>query len=172
MIHTTLENIRAKRPCAEGWSKLLAYLGKTAADDKPLALVTILKSNGLPDAIWSLRATPGADREARLFALSCARDVQHLMRDPRSLAALDVVERFTKGEATASELGEARATAAYAAEAAAYTGNAAAYAAYAAAYAAEATAAAAARKKQAAAAYAAAREKQAAHFRRIFGGSR
>lgn len=46
--------------------------------------------------------------QKRLFAVRCARRVQHLMTaDPRSLAALDVAERHTKGEATDAELAAA-----------------------------------------------------------------
>ena len=44
------------------------------------------------------------DAQLRLFAVRCARRVQHLMTDPRSIAALDVAERYTKGEATDEEL--------------------------------------------------------------------
>lgn len=51
------------------------------------------------------------DAQLRLFAVRCARRVQHLMSDPRSIAALDVAERHAKGEATYEELEAARATA-------------------------------------------------------------
>jgi len=44
------------------------------------------------------------DRELRLFAVWSARQVQHLMTDSRSLAALDVAERHANGEATDEEL--------------------------------------------------------------------
>ena len=36
MLTTTLSRIRARSPCEDGWRKLLAGLGKTAADDEPL----------------------------------------------------------------------------------------------------------------------------------------
>ena len=102
--YTTLNKIREHSPCADGWSKLLRHLGKTQADDEPLSLVTILDSNGLDDTLWCLRSCDGIDREARLYAVWCARQVQHLMTDPRSLAALDVAERHANGEATDKEL--------------------------------------------------------------------
>jgi hypothetical protein len=107
-IYTTLNKIRAHRPCANGWTKLLRHLGKTQADDEPLALVAILDSNGLDAALWCLRTCEGIDREARLYAVWCARQVQHLMTDQRSLAALDVAERHANGEATDEELDAAR----------------------------------------------------------------
>ena len=45
-----------------------------------------------------------SDKQLRLFAVRCARRVQHLMRDPRSIAALDVAERHANGQATDEEL--------------------------------------------------------------------
>lgn len=104
---TTLNKIRARRPCREGWYRLLSHLGKTAADDEPLAIATVLDSNGLDDALWCLRAVEGRDREIRLYAVWCARQVQHLMTDPRSLAVLDVAERHARGRASTAELSEA-----------------------------------------------------------------
>ena len=47
------------------------------------------------------------EAQKRLFAVRCARRVQHLMTDPRSIAALDVAERHAKGEATDEELAAA-----------------------------------------------------------------
>ena len=107
-METTLKAIRSKGPCSEGWKKLLTNLGKTAADDEPLSLITILDSNGLDDALWCLRAVTGHDKEIRLFAVWCARQVQHMMADQRSVNALDVAERFANGDATEEELNAAR----------------------------------------------------------------
>ena len=128
-MKTTLNEIRKHSPCTDGWENLLKYLGKTKADDEPLSLLTILDSNGLDDAIWCLRAVEGRDKEIRLFAVWCARQVQHLMRDQRSLAALDVAERYANGEATEAELKDASAVACYAAKAACYAASAAVWAA-------------------------------------------
>ena len=101
---TTLNAIRGHHPCAEGWRKLLAHLDKTTADDEPLSLLTILDSNGLDDALWCMRAMPEHDKHWRLYAVWCARQVQHLMTDPRSISALDVAERHARGDATDAEL--------------------------------------------------------------------
>jgi hypothetical protein len=117
-MQTTLNAIRAHSPCANGWAKLLRHLDKTTADDEPLLVRTILKSNGIDDALWCLRAVAGHDREIRLYAVACVQDVQHLMTDPHSLAVLDVAERFANGQATAYELAVAREAAWDAAEAA------------------------------------------------------
>jgi len=107
-MKTTLNQIREKSPCAEGWRQLLAYLGKQRADDDPPDIATVLASNGLDDALWCLRAVKGRDKEIRLYAVWCVRQVQHLLNDPHSLAALDVAERFAIGKATEAELVAAR----------------------------------------------------------------
>ena len=107
MKHTTLNKIREHEPCTDGWQKLLSHLGKTKADDEPLAFTTILDSNGLDDALWCMRSSPEYDKDWRLFAVWCARQVQHLMTDPRSTAALDVAERHAHGSATDDELAAA-----------------------------------------------------------------
>jgi hypothetical protein len=103
-MKTTLNKIRKHSPCEDGWKKLLAHLGKTKADDEPLLIVTILDSNGLYDALWCLRAVEGYNKEMRLYAVWCARQVQHLMIDQRSINSLDVAEKFAHGLATNEEL--------------------------------------------------------------------
>lgn len=117
-MKTTLNKIHAHRPCVNGWKKLLMNLGKSEADDEPLDIRIILESNGLDDALWCLRAVDGQDKYIRLFAVECARSVQHLMTDPRSVSAIDVAEHHAHGLATDEELFVAR-DAAWAARAAA-----------------------------------------------------
>ena len=104
MITTTLNRIREQSPCVEGWKKLLAHLDKTQADDEPLPFSTILDAIGLEDTLSCLRAEPQHNREWRLFSVWCARQVQHLMTDTRSIAAIDMAERYAHGEATDEEL--------------------------------------------------------------------
>jgi len=156
-MKTTLNEIRAHSPCHEGWEKLLRTLGKTKADDEPVSIVQVLDSNGLDDALWCLRAVKGRDKEIRLYAVWCARQVQHLMTDKRSTEALDVAERFANGEASQNELAAAsdaaraaaRAAASDAAWAAAWAAASdAAWAAWAAARAAASDAARAAQEKR------------------------
>jgi len=110
-MKTTLNQIRDCGPCELGWRKLLKHLGKTKSDDEPLSILTILESNGLDDALWCLRAVKGRDREIRLYAVWCARQVQHINTDPRVSACIDVAERFANGEATDEERDAARAAA-------------------------------------------------------------
>ena len=111
MITTTLSHIRDNHPCTEGWTKLLAGLGKTKADDEPVAYATILRINGLDDALWCMQAEPQHSHLWRMFAVRCARKVEHLMADQRSRDALDVAERHANGQATNEELAATRAAA-------------------------------------------------------------
>jgi len=104
MLTTTLKKIKKCHPCAPGWKILLKNLGKTKADDVPISLLYILEYNGLRDAIWCLRAIDGYDKEIRLFAVACIRDIQHSITDERSIYAIDVAERFANGKATKEEL--------------------------------------------------------------------
>jgi hypothetical protein len=108
ILTTTLNRIRLHSPCEDGWKKLLKSLGKTQADDEVLEFKTILDSNGLDDAIWCLRVEPHHANLYRLFAVRQARKVQHLMKDQRSLDALDVAERHANGQASNGELAAAR----------------------------------------------------------------
>ena len=121
---TTLNEICASGLNQERWKKLLKHLGKTEADDEPLPYTTIIESNGLEDALWVLgRLHP---KKSRLLAVRYARHVQHLMKDPRSLNALDAVEQYVKGEASDEELAAAWASAMDAVKAAARDAAAAA----------------------------------------------
>jgi hypothetical protein len=52
-------------------------------------------------ALW------GPGRKLRLFAAGCCHHVQHLLTDPRSLQALDIIERYVDGQATKAERREA-----------------------------------------------------------------
>ena len=119
MITTTLNAISNHGLSPSSWSKLLQHLGKTKADDDPLPLVTVLDLNGLDFALWCCRCMPQYNRLWRLFAVYCARRVQHLMTDQRSVAVIDVAEKYANGQATRDELAAAyfAASAAFAAAA-------------------------------------------------------
>ncbi|MDY7760141.1 hypothetical protein U0E18_18225 [Burkholderia pseudomallei] len=130
----TLAALRKAGACYEGYNKLVRSIqGKafSAEDadreayihfrhDAEIPLLDILKSNGLDDALWTLRCISGADRDLRLFAVWCARQVEHLMQDQCSKDALNVAERFANGEATDEEQAAAWAAAGDAAWAAAW----------------------------------------------------
>ena len=63
------------------------------------------------DIIWLVcRPEFMSDRDCRLFAVWCAREVLKLIEipDPRSINSCDVAERFANGTATSLELAAAR----------------------------------------------------------------
>ena len=174
----TLKSLRKAGACIGGYNKLVCHISGKSFNperetymrfkhDEPISIKTILESNGLEDALWATRCVAGADRDLRLFAVWCARQVQHLMADARSIAAIDVAERYANGEATGKELA--------AAGAAAWDAAWAARAAGAAARAATRDAARDARNADRAAAWAAARDaardKQREMFVRMLNGS-
>ena len=129
----TMAALRKEGACISGYNKVVrAVQGREFSDGDrgretyirfahkdPIPLILIVESNGLDDALWALRCVHDCDRDARIFAVWCARQVQHLMTDARSTAALDVVEAFANGEASKHELAAARDAALDAARAAA-----------------------------------------------------
>jgi hypothetical protein len=109
-LHTTFAEIKKHNPCTDGYKKLDKNLGGIAKYGRktPITLMQILDSNGVQDAIWSLRC--GMDEKfARLFACDCAERVLHLFEakypnDDRPRKAIEVAQRFANGDATTEEL--------------------------------------------------------------------
>jgi hypothetical protein len=112
-ITTTLSKIRDASPCEQGYKKLVKHLGgvRKYGKDAPIPFSVIAESNGLDDALWCMRSAPEYAKEWRLYAVWCARQVQHLMTDKRSIAALDIAEGYALGNNTLAELEDARAAA-------------------------------------------------------------
>lgn len=102
-LTTTLNRIWACEPCDEGKTRALKAAGKNAPDDEPITYQQIIEAVGIEDALWCCRAEPQYCKEWRLFAAWCARQVQHLMNDQRSIDALDVAELYAHGQATDEE---------------------------------------------------------------------
>ena len=103
MITLSLNEIRVHRPCKSGWEKLLK--SKPNANwNEQFPLSDIIDSNGIDDALWCLRARPEHSKLWRKYAVWCARQVEHLMTDERSKAALDIAWRHSEGRATDEEL--------------------------------------------------------------------
>jgi len=148
MFSVTLKELRENHACFEGYNKVVRMLQGKSFTDKDeeresyirfsnkelISLVDICENNGIDDAIWSLCCIKNNDRDIRLFAIWCARQVEYLNPDPRVSVCNDVSERFANGMATVEELSAARTAAAARTDAAAYAAAdaAAAYAAYAA----------------------------------------
>ena len=105
---TPKEFCNATNACSEGREFALKYQSMSevwANCPKVDWLLWITERTGRPD-----------DRTLRLFAVWCARNTPlpdgrktgDLITDPRSLAALDVAERFANGQASRDELDAAR----------------------------------------------------------------
>ena len=130
----------------------------------------IIKNQVIPweDRLWVVcREEIVYAKTLRLFAVFCARQVEHLLTDELSKNAIDVAERYAYGKATYEELREAGDAAwAVASDAASDAARAAAYAASDAARVAAWAAAYAARD----AAWAAAQEEQKNHLIKLLEG--
>lgn len=85
-----------------GWRTLIDSLNKRVPDDEPLPILHILKSNGLADALWALKAT--SPDQCKMFAVGAARQLQHLR--PYAKAIFDVAEAYVVGEPEAVSLDE------------------------------------------------------------------
>ena len=114
----TLKQLREHKACVEGYNKVVCSLKNVPYVERntyirfkhteAIPLLSIIESNGLDDALWCLRCNDSEwSRDSRLFAVWCARQVQHLMNDKRSLKALDVAEAFANNNSTSQELAAA-----------------------------------------------------------------
>jgi hypothetical protein len=121
MITITLKKIKKYNPCESGWERLLASKGGDVANiNAEFPMMDILDSNGLNDCLWASRCLPEHNNLWRKYAVWCAREVQHLMTQQRSIDALDVARRHSEGLATDEELAAAEGVAWAAAWAAAW----------------------------------------------------
>jgi hypothetical protein len=112
----TIEDIRSWQPCYDP--------AKYLTEDWSGNILDILdnKNISFEDRLWViLRTELVSEKLMRLFAVWCARQVQHLITDIRSLKALDVAEAFANGEATKKQLDAALDAAWAAARGAAWT---------------------------------------------------
>lgn len=128
MVTVSLKQILAKSPCSDGWAKVLHGRGKITKEqleeclrdshvlmsysklacDEQFPLSIIIETNSLDDCLWALRCADDIYYPLmRKFAVWSARQVQHLMRDYRSINALDVAWRHSDGLATDEELAAA-----------------------------------------------------------------
>jgi len=99
----TITDIRSWKPCYD--------LSKHLPEDWQGTVLDILKMDTIPaqDRFWVVLRDELIDAKTlRLFAVWCARQVQHLITDPRSIAAIDTAEKYANGQATNEELATAR----------------------------------------------------------------
>jgi hypothetical protein len=84
MLHTTFNKCHEAGACPEGYRKLAKALGGVDkyGKDTPIPLSKIVESNGLLDAIWTLRCTLEPSENIQIeFACRCAEHVLHFYED-------------------------------------------------------------------------------------------
>jgi len=102
----TIQTLRNYKPCYDPLRHLSEDWTGTALD------IVMLDKIPWQDRLWVvMRSDLLSDKLMRLFAVWCARQVQHLMTNQRSLNALDVAEKFANGLVGNEELNSARAAA-------------------------------------------------------------
>ena len=128
ILTTTLNLLKEKHACKEGYEKLIRSLGINYSKDKSINLLTILESNDLDDMLWCLRAVEQDISEVIKFAAIAAEKVLPIFeaKYPDDKRPRKAVELVLSGKYTVYD----------AANAAAYADAAAANATYAYAYAA------------------------------------
>ena len=140
MLHTTFSKCHEAGACPEGYRKLAKALGGVDkyGKDKPIPLAVIIESNGLADALWTLRCTvePLEVTEKILleFACRCAEHVLHFFEDKypddkRPREAIEAARAYAEGRGSAARAAAwAAAEAAWAAAEAAWADAEAAWA--------------------------------------------
>lgn len=120
-FQVTLADLRKNGACVIGYNKVVRMLQEEefspedqwretyirVKNESPILLADIARNQGLDGALWALRCIPGVDGDSRLFAVWCARQVEHLMADERSKEALNIAERHANGHATSEDLAAA-----------------------------------------------------------------
>lgn len=123
MLITSLNKIYLRSPEEIHWSTLLALFGKTKPDDEELSFRQILERSSAHFALTCCQYAPEFDTIWRRYAISRARQVEHLMRSEESRTAVKVAERFVNGQCTRTELLQANVEAKIAVRKLTSTGN-------------------------------------------------
>ena len=105
LLQVTFNSLKKHNACQDGYGRLSKALGgdEIYGLDTPINVLTILKRNGLEDAIWALRATlQSSDKVCRLFAADCAESVLHIFEekypdDMRPRNAIQAARDFANG---------------------------------------------------------------------------
>lgn len=83
--------------------KLTRALGRTPDVSEEIAVLTILETNGIEDAIWCMRAADDTGELAARFACKTAMEVHHRM-SPVAQTGFAVASAYLKGQATREDL--------------------------------------------------------------------
>ncbi len=100
-------------PCEDGVNQALSQFGTTSTYGTLLSVEDIWISNGIRDAIWSLRVFPEREMEIRLFACACARLLlpfwyRHFPGNNTPLDAINTAKSYAYGEVDADALTASR----------------------------------------------------------------
>jgi hypothetical protein len=118
-MKTTFEKIRSFNPCETGWKKLIGYY-KPEDYSEEIKISEIVKSNGIKDAVWAMRAVYDK-KTVMLFCADVAESVLHIYEKYNSenkavKECIEAVRLFANDKVSESEL-VAKRRAAYAAAA-------------------------------------------------------
>jgi hypothetical protein len=97
-LTTTLAKIRAAGPEVKCfWEGGLAVLQAKHSEDDPISYTEVLDSFCFEQVLRCLQLEPEHSMQWRRFAVWCAKQNQHLIKDFRAVTALMIAERFLKG---------------------------------------------------------------------------
>lgn len=106
-LQTTLSKIKSYTPYKIIWNDLLEKMGQDIDNpnlETEVSLRFIFNSLGLDVALYLSNCFTELNNSIKWFSLWCAERVRHLMKDERSINALDVTKRYLKGNATLEEI--------------------------------------------------------------------
>ena len=110
----TLNDIKSKSPCENGYKKLLKSFDKTSADDTEVSIQHLLNSNGIDNTLWVIyNCIPDRIMDKRNMCADFAESVLHIFEQqyPNDKRPRQAIEIFRKEDATQQEITAARAVA-------------------------------------------------------------
>lgn len=102
LLILSLDDVNQRKKCVSGLEGLIKLI---KANRGSLSLDTIIKNNGISDAVWCAQALPAAEQwRLALFACSCAERILHIANDERCDWALRISRRYAFGIETEDSL--------------------------------------------------------------------
>ena len=119
MFAVTLQDLQKNNACVDGYNKLVCCIEQIpyvqthkyieSNYSKPISLSYILESNGLSDAIWSLRCMDKKHtHDINILSVNIARLIEHKLKDRRTIDAINIAERYINGVSSEYVLTDAR----------------------------------------------------------------
>lgn len=107
----TLNDIKSKSPCTDGYQKLLKSFDKTSSDDTKVSIQHLLQSNGIDDTLWVIyNCIPDRIMDKRNMCADFAESVLHIFEEkyPADKRPRQAIEICREENATQKEVGAAR----------------------------------------------------------------